>query len=84
MREIRYCYEAAQVRSPGLEGKLGVHFGIGASGSVTRASVASSTLGDEALSDCVLRKLSAWKFPRPKTGVEVAVNYPFIFKTIGR
>ena len=84
MSEIRYCYEAAMLRSPEVEGKLMAKFTIGAPGSVKGAGVGQSTLGDRKLNDCVMQRLVTWKFPHPKGGVNVAVNYPFIFKTLGR
>ncbi|HUP57463.1 MAG TPA: TonB family protein, partial [Bdellovibrionota bacterium] len=84
MSEIRYCYEAAMIRSPDVEGKLAVKFVIGGAGSVKTAGVAQSSLGDPKLDDCVMQRLTRWKFPNPRGGVDVAVNYPFVFKTLGR
>ena len=45
--------------------------------------VRNSTLTDPGLDDCVLRRLANWKFPETKGGIDVAVNYPFIFKSLG-
>lgn len=84
LSEIRYCYESAMLRTPDIEGKLVVNFAIGSSGDVISSAVKSSTLPDPRLDDCVLRRLVTWKFPHPKGGIEVAVTYPFIFKTLGR
>jgi TonB family protein len=84
MKEIRYCYETAMIRSPDVEGKLVVHFTIGNAGSVRSTGVRSSTVPDQRLDDCVLGRLSGWKFPTPKGGIEVAVTYPFIFKSLGK
>ncbi len=84
MKEIRYCYETAMVRSPDIEGKLVVHFTIGNAGSVRSTGVRSSTVPDQRLDDCVLGRLAHWKFPNPKGGIEVAVTYPFIFKSLGK
>jgi TonB family protein len=84
MKEIRYCYETAMIRSPDVEGKLVVQFTIGNAGSVRSTGVRSSTVPDQRLDDCVLGRLAAWKFPSPKGGIEVAVTYPFIFKTLGK
>jgi TonB family protein len=83
MSEVRYCYESAMVRQPNVEGKLVVAFNIGPAGKVTKADAASSTTGDPKLNDCVIRRLTGWQFPRPKGGVNVAISYPFIFKTLG-
>src|SRR3712207_6540232 len=74
MSEIRYCYEAAKLRAPELEGKLSVSFTVAAPGNVSRAGVGSTTVSDRMLNDCVIKRLVTWKFPKPKGGVNVAVN----------
>jgi outer membrane biosynthesis protein TonB len=84
MSEVRYCYESAMLRQPDIEGKLTIDFVIGGPGSVKSSEVKSSTLPDPRLDDCILRRLATWKFPQTKGGVDVAVSYPFIFKTLGR
>lgn len=82
--EVRYCHEAAALRSPGLGGKLTAQFSIGASGSVQVANVGNSTVGDRAFHDCIMSRLKGWKFPKPKGGVTVGVAYPFMFKSLTR
>lgn len=84
LSEVRYCYESAMIRTPDIEGKLIVDFTIGGSGVVKTAEAKSSTLPDPRLDDCIIRRLLTWKFPLTKGGVDVAVTYPFIFKTLGR
>lgn len=84
LSEVRYCYESAMIRTPDIEGKLIVNFTIGGNGMVKSSEVKQSTLPDPRLDDCILRRLVTWKFPNPKGGVDVAVSYPFIFKTLGR
>jgi len=82
--EIRYCYEAAMLRRPDLEGKLAIAFTIGNIGSVLSSRVLQSSMDDPRLGDCVLAKLASWKFPKPKGGIEVPVTYPFVFKSLGK
>lgn len=84
LSEVRYCYESAILRTPGVEGRLIVNFNIGKTGAVTSSEIKNSTLPDPRLDDCIIRRLSSWRFPQPKGGVDVAVSYPFIFKTLGR
>jgi outer membrane biosynthesis protein TonB len=84
LSEVRYCYESAMIRQPDIEGKLVVDFTIGGNGVVKSAEAKSSTLPDPRLDDCIIRRLVTWKFPNTKGGVDVAVSYPFIFKTLGR
>lgn len=84
LSEVRYCYESAMIRTPDIEGKLMTNFTINGQGVVKSAEVKSSTLPDPRLDDCIIRRLATWKFPKPRGGVDVAVTYPFIFKTLGR
>jgi hypothetical protein len=88
--EVRYCYESAMLKNPEVQGKLIVNFIIHSLkntlpiGTVKTAKIQTSTLGDEALDQCIIGHLSQWKFPKPRGGVEVAVAYPFIFKSLGK
>jgi outer membrane biosynthesis protein TonB len=84
LNEVRYCYESSMLRHPGIEGKMIVDFRIQSSGIVKTAAVKSSTLTDSALEQCIVSHLMKWLFPKPKGGVEVAVSYPFVFKTLGK
>jgi TonB family protein len=82
--EIRYCYESSMLRKPELEGKLVIDFVIGNAGRVRTANVKETSVEDERLNECILKRLARWEFPKPKSGVEVAVSYPFIFKRLRR
>ena len=82
--EIRYCHEASMLANPTIQGKLVLQFTITAQGVVDSVSVASTTIPDAKLPECVVGKLKNWRFPRPKNGVKVSVAYPFLFKTLGR
>lgn len=84
LSEVRYCYESAMIRTPSVEGKLLMGFTINGNGIVRSAEVKSSTVSDSGVDDCVLRRLTSWKFPRTKGGIDVSVTYPFIFKSLGR
>ncbi|HAR41250.1 MAG TPA: hypothetical protein DCS07_01235 [Bdellovibrionales bacterium] len=83
LSEVRYCYESAILRTPGIEGRLIVNFTIGSSGAVKASEIKTSNLPDPRLDDCILRRLVTWKFPQTKGGIDVAVTYPFIFKMLG-
>jgi outer membrane biosynthesis protein TonB len=84
LSEVRYCYESAMIHTPDIEGKLITAFVVNPGGAIKTAEIKSSSLPDPRLDDCIIRRLMTWKFPKPRGGVEVAVNYPFIFKTLGR
>ncbi len=84
MDSIRYCHEAAIIAQPNISGRVVVRFVIGGSGSVKKVSITSSTLPSDQLSNCIMRKLSTFRFPKPKGGIDVSVDYPFIFKMLGQ
>lgn len=84
LSEVRYCYESAIIRNPELQGKLMVEFVIAGLGKVKTAKAGSGSLSHESIGDCIVKRLITWNFPKPRGGVDVAVNYPFIFKTLGK
>lgn len=82
MAEVRYCYESALIRSPGLEGKLVTSFIVRSNGMANSVKVKESS-GDDGLDRCLTERIPKWKFPKPRGGVDVAISYPFIFKSLG-
>ena len=72
------------LHNPDLEGKLVMDFTVAGSGSVSRSEIKDDGAKDQRLSTCLTTKLSRWQFPKPRGGVNVAVTYPFIFKSLGR
>ena len=81
--QIRYCYEKELQRSPGLYGKVATEFIIAASGEVSAAKVKQSTMSVPEVGRCITAKIRTWRFPKPKGGGIVVVNYPFLFKASG-
>ncbi|MHB8419853.1 MAG: adventurous gliding motility protein GltG [Myxococcales bacterium] len=81
--QVRFCYESELVRHQGLNGKVTVKFIISASGTVQRASVDQSTLGNASVESCIVSRVYQWQFPKPKGGGIVVVNYPFLLKESG-
>jgi hypothetical protein len=80
LAKIRWCYQKAFQKNPELEGKLTVSFVISPTGSVMSSRVISSTLGDKELEGCIEKKVLTWRFPAPKGGGVVKVNYPFVLR----
>jgi len=76
---IRYCYQRALPRVPNLAGKINVAFTISGDGTVSRAKVRKSTLGNDEVEQCVLRQFYTMRFPEPSGHGMVSVNYPFVF-----
>lgn len=79
--QILYCYERQLSASPDLFGKIAVKFIIAGTGSVETQSINDTTLKSSSVENCILNKVSKWKFPEPKGGTKVVVTYPFLFKS---
>jgi len=82
LNQIRHCYEQLLQRSPNANGKIKVNFIIGADGRVTSSNIGSDTVGDAVMAGCVTGKIVRWKFPTPRGGQNVNVNYPFVFNPL--
>jgi outer membrane biosynthesis protein TonB len=78
MEQVRYCYELALGRNPGLEGKVKMQIQISEAGRVRAALVLEGIAGQDELSDCIASRIRTWVFPRLKS--EVTVTYPFVFR----
>lgn len=78
--QIKYCYSKELTRNPNLTGKVSVKFTISPEGYVQQANVSKTTLRNAAVERCICQKIRTWKFPEPKGGGIVIVNYPFILK----
>jgi hypothetical protein len=75
---LRACYDAELVRNPGLRGGVTLAWKIDPAGSVSSATVASSTIGDARVEGCVLRQVKSWRFPVADDPTSVA-SYPLKF-----
>lgn len=81
LASIKYCYETELVKDAALAGRIEVSFVIAADGAVSSAEVKSSTMGNDAVERCVVKKVESMVFPKPTGGGVVAVSYPFVFTT---
>lgn len=79
MNQIRYCYQRQLTKNPDLGGKITVKFVIAKDGTVSKASIKSSSMGSKAVEGCITSRFMRFKFPEPKGGGIVIVSYPFIF-----
>ena len=79
MNQIRYCYQRELTLNPKLQGKLTVKFIIAKDGTVSSATIKSTTLENPAVEDCVTGRFMRFQFPEPKGGGIVIVSYPFVF-----
>jgi len=79
MNQIRYCYQRELSTNPSLGGKITVKFVIAKDGTVSKASIKSSTMGNSAVEGCITGRFMRFQFPEPKGGGIVIVSYPFVF-----
>lgn len=79
LQEVQRCYEAALLLEGSSGGRLLVEWTIAPSGAVTQAKVASTSLKQASVPQCVLSALRRWAFPKAKGG-NVVVSYPFVFQ----
>ena len=78
---VRACYEAALKDAPKLARKISIQFEIGPTGAVNTAEVGDDEVHSETLSRCLVSAVKSWRFPKPRGGGVVKVNYPFNFGT---
>jgi hypothetical protein len=78
---FRICYQKELNRTPGIGGKLVIHFRIGGDGRVQSANTATAsgtTLHNDAVEQCVKRNINTMLHFPAKGGI-ANVNYPFVF-----
>lgn len=79
---IQNLYNSELKKNPNMAGgKIVVRFTIGASGSVTAASIVSNGTGSSTLASGILVRVRGWRFPAASG--DVTVVYPFVFVTSG-
>jgi len=73
--ELRACYADALKRDPALRGQVVVGFAVEQDGKVRKPEVVRSTVGDAALSACIITTFGAFTMPASPAGV-MQVEYP--------
>jgi TonB family protein len=79
LAQIKACYERNLQGNRGLAGRVKTAFVIQPDGRVKSASIVSSDLSSTATEACITQAIRRWKFPLPRGGGVVNVNYPFVF-----
>ena len=67
-------------KNPEIGGRVVINFIISASGDVSSSKVQRTTMNNMEVETCVAEQIKKIKFPKPKGGGIVIVNYPFVFK----
>ena len=75
--KVKVCIGWGKQNNPDLVGKCVIRFVIQPSGSVSSATVVSSTLGDAKTEQCLANRVLSMKFP-PFEGSPKTVNFPFV------
>jgi TonB family protein len=83
MNEIKFCYEQQLAIQPDLRGRVAVKFVISPQGSVSSSVVASTTLHNARVENCIVKAVRRWVFPAPEGGGIVIVTYPFMLEPAG-
>jgi hypothetical protein len=79
MAGVKYCYEKELQHKTSLSGGVDMFWVIQPDGTVGKANVKKSTIGDAAVEGCILRQVKQWQFP--KAPGQTTVNpFPFVFK----
>lgn len=84
LSQVRRCYEAQLKFHPELQGVVEVSFQINKTGMLNYSNVKKSTLGNKKVEGCITEKMMNWKFPKPKGGVNVNIDYPFMLRPVSR
>jgi hypothetical protein len=84
LSQVRRCYETSLKTNPAIQGLVEVSFMINGSGQLDFSKVKRSTLNHPATEQCITTKMMNWQFPKPRGGVKVPVNYPFMLRPVGR
>ena len=84
LSQVRRCYEAQLKFHPELQGVVEVNFEINKTGMLNYSKVKKSTIGNKKVEGCITEKMMSWKFPKPKGGVNVNINYPFMLRPVSR
>ena len=75
--ELHACYEKALAKNKGIKGKIVVNWVIDAKGSVLKTMVKETTVGNPEVENCFTNSIKYWRFPYPKGGGTVQVDFPF-------
>lgn len=77
LSEIEYCYELALVENEETRGRVETSWIIHETGKTSQVEILYSSILNTKLKDCIVKRISNWKFPKPKGGGIVKVRYPF-------
>jgi hypothetical protein len=81
-QEVLGCYKAGLSKNPSLSGEVTIAFTISATGKVSKSAAAdSNSFTDQTVTNCVVKAVKRWTFPKPRGGGEVQVSHAFGLST---
>ncbi|MEC7985099.1 MAG: DUF2330 domain-containing protein [Myxococcota bacterium] len=80
INQIRYCYHRVLRTNPNIAGKASFQFFIAKDGRVSTSTLKSSTVGNQEIEQCLVKRFQRYRFPVPKNKKPVEVNLSFLFK----
>ena len=83
LNQIRYCYQRELTKDPDLGGRVVIKFVVAKDGTVSSATVKSTTMYNDAVESCIAGRFMRFQFPEPAGGGIVIVSYPFVFTPAG-
>ncbi len=82
LSQVRACYEEGLKRKADMIGQVTMDFEISGRGTINYSRVQRSSLGDRDVESCISSRMTTWKFPLPRGGVNVKVSYPFMLRPV--
>ncbi len=79
LRELQSCYERGLNLDESLSGKVILEWEFGQRGRVLQVKTVSSTLNNQTVESCLMKRLQSWTFPEPPANQIAVVKYPFVF-----
>jgi hypothetical protein len=77
LNQLRYCYQRALPKHPGLAGRLTVDLRLLPSGQTADVRVSLDQLGDTAVASCVIGRFLRFTFPAAEAETEVTMVVEF-------
>lgn len=78
INEVRFCYQQQLTQNPQLSGSVMVRAVVGPDGAVQSATIATSSLANRAVEDCIAQAFRRWTFPQPQDEAVVNISYPLL------
>ncbi len=79
LAQLRYCYQRQLNKDPDIQGKVVVKITVAADGTVSSATIKSTTMNNESVESCLAGRFMRFQFPEPENGKIVTATYPLVF-----